>query len=62
MNPPRLIKLWPPILYVENFLNSHFVSIQFSDHRCHALGINAPVEPAAFVNVVRGDANSGTHC
>ena len=62
MNSPRLIKFWPAVLYVENFLNSDQVSIEFSDHGSDALRIGAPVKSPTFVDVVRGDANSSSHC
>src|SRR5882724_11784279 len=62
MNSPCLIKFWAPVLYVENFLNSDHVRIQFSDHGSDALGIGAPVKSPTFVDVVGGDANSSIHC
>src|SRR5437879_963450 len=62
MNSTRLIKFWTTVPYVENFLNSNHIRIQFSDHGSDALGIGAPVKPPTFVDVVCGDANSSIHC
>ena len=62
VNLSGLIKLWPAVLYVENFLESHHVGIKFGDHGCDALRTGTPVNPSAFMDVVGGEANADSHC
>ena len=55
LNLARLVELWPAVLYVENFLECHYVGVKFGDHGCDAVRTGAPVEPPAFMDVVSGD-------
>jgi hypothetical protein len=57
-----LIELRPPILYIQNFLECHYIGVKISDHGCDSLRTSTPVEPFTFMDVVGRDANAGSHC
>src|SRR5581483_25410 len=62
VNLPGLIELRPAVLYIQNFLESHYIGVKFSDHGCDALRTDTPVESSTFMDVVGCHANAGSHC
>src|SRR5512140_3610830 len=56
----RLVVLRRAALDTENFLQGDDVAVEFRNHVGNARGAEAPVETAALVDVVSGDAN--VHC
>src|SRR5438046_9679094 len=61
LNLARLVELWPAVLYVENFLEFHYVGVKFGDHGCDAVRTVALVAPPALLDAVSGEQTAGTY-
>src|SRR5438093_12246529 len=45
VNLSGLIEFRPAVLYIQNFLECHYIGVKFSDHGCDALRTSTPVKP-----------------
>jgi hypothetical protein len=62
VNLSGLIELRPAVLYIQKFLECHYIGVKFSDHGCDALRTSTLVKALTFMDVVGRDLNAGSHC